>query len=232
MSSDSQHRPQFIYGTAWKEERTAELTGLALETGFRAIDTANQRKHYHEAAVGEAIVDACDEGLVERDELFVQTKFTHVSAQGDHIPYDPDAAPATQVEQSFESSLDHLGVDRLDSYLLHGPSTRSGWSDVDREVWRAMEALHDDGRVDAIGVSNVTPGQLEQLVELADVAPSYVQNRCFARTGWGRETREICDSHGVRYQGFSLLTANRRALTSETIVDIADRRDRTVPQIV
>src|SRR5271154_481145 len=66
----------FLYGTAWKENESQRLTELALEQGFRGIDTANQRKHYHEAAVGQAIATSIASGLVVREELFLQTKFT------------------------------------------------------------------------------------------------------------------------------------------------------------
>ena len=68
--------PRFLYGTAWKEDETQRLTELALQQGFRGIDTANQRRHYHEAAVGQAIAASIESGLVTRDELFLQTKFT------------------------------------------------------------------------------------------------------------------------------------------------------------
>ena len=68
--------PRFLYGTAWKEEETQRLTESALQQGFRGIDTANQRRHYHEAAVGQAIAAVIASGLVTRDDLFVQTKFT------------------------------------------------------------------------------------------------------------------------------------------------------------
>src|SRR5580765_2419753 len=93
--------PRFLYGTAWKEDETQRLTELALRQGFRGIDTANQRKHYHEAGVGQAI----GEGLVDRAELFLQTKFTFQRGQDPRLPYDPKAPIATQVEQSFASSL-------------------------------------------------------------------------------------------------------------------------------
>lgn len=234
MSTEDQPAPDppFIYGTAWKEEETRELTELALECGFRGVDTANQRKHYHEAAVGEALQAAFAAGTVGRDELFIQTKFTYAAGQDHRIPYDPDAPFAEQVETSFRSSLEHLGVDFIDSYILHGPSTRSGLAESDWEVWRAMEGLLEEGRVGAIGVSNVSNNQLQKLVEGAEHAPSFVQNRCFARTGWDREVRETCASHGIVYQGFSLLTANSRELRSPAITEIADRHDRTVPQIV
>src|SRR5688572_1271829 len=114
----------FLYGTAWKEEATERLTLLAIEQGFRGIDTANQRKHYHEAGVGLAVAAAIKQGLVTRDELFLQTKFTFIGGQDQRLPYDLRAPIATQVEQSFASSLEHLQTDRLDSYVLHGPSQR------------------------------------------------------------------------------------------------------------
>ncbi|HEX6836172.1 MAG TPA: aldo/keto reductase, partial [Polyangia bacterium] len=114
-------RPQIIYGTAWKEERTEALVGLALRSGFRAIDTANQRKHYFEAAVGDAIARAIGDGMVTRGELFLQTKFTDVGGQDRRLPYDASAPFAEQVAQSFASSLEHLHTDYLDSYVLHGP---------------------------------------------------------------------------------------------------------------
>src|SRR3954454_798274 len=68
--------PRFLYGTAWKEEETRRLTELALHRGFRGIDTANQRKHYDEAAVGRAVAAAVEGGLLSRDDLLLQTKFT------------------------------------------------------------------------------------------------------------------------------------------------------------
>src|SRR3954452_12210172 len=114
--------PTFIYGTAWKEETTERLTRLAIENGFRAIDTANQRKHYFEAGVGAAVASAIDDGVVKRDALFLQTKFTSIDGQDERLPYDAAADVATQVQQSFASSLEHLRVATIDSYVLHGPS--------------------------------------------------------------------------------------------------------------
>ena len=231
-SHAKQSLPEFIYGTAWKEDETRPLVELALDCGFRAIDTANQRKHYHEAAVGEAVADALEEGQVARDDLFLQTKFTHVAGQDDRLPYDAEASFSKQVEQSFQSSLDHLQVDAVDSYILHGPSTRVGLADADREVWEAMEALEKSGQTRFIGASNISPDQLETLVDFADVAPTFVQNRCFARAAWDREVRAICEANDIHYQGFSLLTANVQALRTQEVADIAERHDRTVPQIV
>src|SRR5438445_13871884 len=102
------NQPAFIYGTAWKQEATEELTRLASEAGFRAIDTANQPRHYFEAGAGAAVAHVIAVGVVRREELFLQTKFTYAAGQDHRLPYDPHAEPATQVEQSFASSLEHL----------------------------------------------------------------------------------------------------------------------------
>ncbi len=106
--------PDFLYGTAWKEDRTATLAELAIRAGFRGIDTANQRRHYFEAGVGQ-------------------------------LPYDPDASLPLQVAQSLACSLEHLGTDYVDSYVLHGPSSRYEWADTDAEVWEAMTKGRDAG---------------------------------------------------------------------------------------
>lgn len=170
--------PRFLYGTAWKEDETERLTGLALRHGFRGVDTANQRRHYHEAAVGRAVAAAADSGLLVREDLFLQTKFTFPAGQDHRLPYDPDAPVAVQVEQSFQSSLEHLGVEVIDSFLLHGPTRQDGLAAADWEAWRAIEAIHAGGRARLIGVSNVTVEQLQALCGAARVRPHVVQNRC------------------------------------------------------
>src|SRR5438132_7252776 len=163
--------PRFLYGTTWKEEETRRLTELALEQGFRGIDTANQRRHYHEAAVGQAISASIASGLVAREDLFLQTKFTFRDGQDHRLPYDPAAPIATQVEQSFASSLEHLHVEKIDSYVLHGPSQRDGLGRADWEAWRAMETIHDSGKARLLGVSNVDLAQLQLLCEQARIRP-------------------------------------------------------------
>ena len=131
--------------------------------GFRGIDTANQRRHYHEAAVGQAIAASIASGLVIREELFLQTKFTFRPGHDHRLPYDPGAPVSVQVEQSFASSLEHLRTEYIDSYLLHGPASRKGLTPDDWAAWRAMEALHGSGRARLLGVSNVSLEQLELL---------------------------------------------------------------------
>lgn len=221
-----------MYGTAWKEDDTRRLVRMAIDEGFRAIDTANQRKHYFEAAVGEALEEAIEAGECSREELFLQTKFTYLAGQDDRLPYDRDASFSKQVEQSFESSLAHLRTDFVDSYVLHGPSQWTGLGPADREVWAAMEDLFRAGQCRFLGVSNVSADQLEELLKIADIAPKFVQNRCFARTGWDQRVRQICQREGIVYQGFSLLTANQRELSRREIKEIAARHDKTVAQVV
>src|SRR5438093_4709771 len=186
--------PSFMYGNGWKKEATARLVQSAVAAGFTAIDTANQLIHYQEALVGEALQALAKQG-VTRDRLFLQTKFTPVNGQDHRTPYDASADLATQVRQSFDSSLTHLRTDYLDSYVLHGPYSRRGLGNADREVWAAMEGLYHSGKTKMIGISNVTAEQLTQLCEQANVKPMVVQNRCYAALGLEQGVREIWKAH-------------------------------------
>ena len=224
--------PTFLYGTAWKEDRTQALTELALRTGFRGIDTANQRRHYFEVGVGHALAAAYRAGVVTRADLFLQTKFTHQNGQDHRLPYDPAASLSTQVAQSMASSLEHLGTDHVDSYVMHGPASGHGWIDDDSEVWAAMVKERDAARARFLGVSNVSLRHLVQMVAAGAEAPAFVQNRCFARFGWDRGVRSFCMEHKIVYQGFSLLTANPEVLHHPLVARIAARAKATPAQVV
>jgi len=224
--------PDFLYGTAWKEGRTQALTELALRVGFRGIDTANQRRHYVEAAVGQALAAACRAGVVTRADVFLQTKFTYRHGQDHRLPYDPGADLSTQVAQSMQSSLEHLGTDYVDSYVLHGPASARGWTDADAEVWTAMVKERDAGRTRALGVSNVSRRHLEQMVAAGAETPQFVQNRCFARLGWDRDVRAFCEDRKIVYQGFSLLTANPEVVQHGLVARIAARDGVSPAQVV
>ncbi len=224
--------PEFLYGTAWKEDRTAALTELALRMGFRGIDTANQRRHYDEAGVGRGLAAAYRAGVVTRADLFLQTKFTYQRGQDQRLPYDPAADLSTQVAQSLASSLEHLGTDYVDSYVLHGPASGHGWTDEDAEVWAAMVKERDAGRTRRLSVSNVRLWHLERMVAAGAETPDFVQNRCFARLGWDREIRAFCMGQGIVYQGFSLLTANPEVLHDRLVAGIAARCRATPAQVV
>ena len=224
--------PDFLYGTAWKEEHTAGLTELALRTGFRGIDTANQRRHYHEAGVGEGLAAAYRAGVVTRADLFLQTKFTSLGGQDHRLPYDRDADLSTQVAQSMASSLEHLGTDHVDSYVLHGPSSGYGWTDDDSETWAAMLKERDAGRTRLVGVSNVSLRHLMQMEATGAECPAFVQNRCFARLAWDHDVRLFCRERGIVYQGFSLLTANPEVVRSRFVAALAARERVTPPQVI
>ena len=223
--------PAFMYGTAWKKEATTGLVLDAVKAGFTAIDTANQLIHYDEARVGEALLRLAEQG-VTRKQLFLQTKFTPVNGQDDRTPYDRHASITTQVSQSFDSSLAHLHTDYLDSYVLHGPYHRGGLGPEDWEVWAAIESLYDSGKTKMIGVSNVSAGQLALLCERATHRPMVVQNRCYAAFGWDKAVRDLCRTHGILYQGFSLLTANREVFIDPAMRKMAEAYGTGVAQVV
>jgi diketogulonate reductase-like aldo/keto reductase len=224
--------PVFVYGTAWKEDRTATLTELALRAGFRAIDTANQRRHYFEAGVGEGLAAAYCAGITKRDDLFLQTKYTYRRGQDHRLPYDPAASLADQVRQSLASSLEHLDTDYVNSFVLHGPASGYGWTDADAEVWDAMRRERDAGRTRLLGASNVALEHLEQMEASRAELPAFVQNRCFARLGWDREVRRFCSVHKIVYQGFSLLTANPEVMQHPPFVELATKLNATPAQVV
>lgn len=228
MPSDT---PPFLYGTAWKEDRTASLTELALRAGFRGIDTANQRKHYFEAGVGLGLAAAYRAGIMTRADLFLQTKFTYQRGQDHRLPYDPSAALKVQVAQSLASSFEHLGTDYVDSFVLHGPSSDE-WGEADAEVWDAMRRERDAGRTRFLGVSNVSLIHLQQMESTRAELPAFVQNRCFARFGWDRDVRAFCRKRKIIYQGFSLLTANREVVGSAAIAELASALSATPAQVV
>ncbi len=162
--------------------------------------------------------------MVTREELFLQTKFTYADGQDHRLPYDPSADLSTQVAQSLQSSLEHLGTDHVDSYVLHGPSSGYGWTDDDAEVWAAMARERDAGRARLLGVSNVSLRHLEQMASIGREMPAFVQNRCFARRGWDRAVRAFCARSRHRLPG--LLAAHRqrrRCCATRLMTRIAER---------
>ncbi|MED5580201.1 MAG: aldo/keto reductase [Nitrospinota bacterium] len=221
--------PHLIYGTAWKEEKTEALVLTAVDAGYRNIDTANQRRHYNEVAVGNAISQALKNGL-NREDFFLQTKYTYPSGQDHRVPYDLEADYDVQVRQSFESSLENLQTSFVDSYLLHGPCQRFGLNEDDWKVWREMECILREGLTKSIGVSNMNIEQLKLLYGRAEIKPTFVQNRCFAKMGWDWEVRNFCRENGILYQGFSLLTANPFVLPA--ITEISQRVKKTPAQVI
>ncbi|KAK4067936.1 hypothetical protein Trihar35433_6496 [Trichoderma harzianum] len=194
LSTTSTRIPKLIYGTAWKKEQTADLVYLALKTGFRAIDTAAQPKHYDERGVSVAVKRAVGEGLIKREDLFIQTKFTSPAGQNNVTPYDLNAPLADKVHQSVQSSLANFSIDGqepyLDSLVLHSPM------DTMQEtitVWKTLET-YTPHKIRNLGISNTTLPILQALFNDMTVKPAVVQNRFHNRTG---PVREVAQKAGV-----------------------------------
>lgn len=222
--------PRLIYGTAWKKDATAGLVEMALEQGFRGIDTACQPKHYHEAGVGDGIAAALQCDLLSRDQLYLQTKFTPLNGQDpERLPYDAKAPLADQVAQSLQASLSNLKTDYLDGWVLHSPLAERGQL---LEVWRAMEVGVRSGAARQLGISNCyDPGLLAFLYDRAEIKPVVVQNRFYRDTGYDMGIRAFCKQQDMVYQSFWTLTANPGILASDEIKSLAARYQRGPAQV-
>lgn len=222
--------PPLLYGTAWKKQKTEELVRLAVETGFRGIDTACQPKHYYEKGVGDALAKLYEDGIVTRNDIFLQTKFTPINGQDPNdIPYDKNAPLEEQVLQSFEKSKENLRTDYLNSLVLHSPMSSIAKT---LTVWKVFEQIHATGGVQHLGISNCYDlDTLEKLYENANVKPSYLQNRFYRESGYDVEIRKFCDEHNIRYQSFWTLTANPNIVESQTVQRIAQKYSKTTAQI-
>mgnify|MGYP002141889780 CR=1 FL=1 len=222
--------PRLIYGTAWKAERTAQRVVQAVKTGFRGIDTAAQPKHYNEQGVGEALQELREFGI-ERHQLFIQTKFSPVGGQDlTRIPYNPHAALAVQVQESFANSLKNLKTDSVDSLVLHSPLAH--WQET-LEVWSAMEGIYRQGGTKMLGISNCY--DLDLLIALhtqTEVKPAVVQNRFYPTTHYDVTLRRWSQNRGIAYQSFWTLTANPHLLESREIFGIAQAYGKTPAQIL
>jgi diketogulonate reductase-like aldo/keto reductase len=225
--------PHILYGTAWKELRTAECVQLALQTGFRGIDTACQPKHYHEPGVGEGIAAFLRSPAgrsCQRSQLYLQTKFTPLTGQDPkRVPYDAQAPLAEQVAQSIQVSLRNLGVEYLDCLVLHSPlaSMQSTLT-----VWRSMEQACQQGVVRRLGISNCyDPAMFGELCREADVAPSVLQNRFYDKTGYDRALRAFCRERQIVYQSFWTLTANPRVLEHAVVKRLSAKHGFTPAQV-
>jgi len=221
--------PRIIYGTAWKKDRTADLVVKAIQTGFRGIDTACQPKHYNEPLVGTALQRLKDHGI-EREALFLQTKFTPLSGQDPRqVPYDKNSPVELQIAQSFEASAKNLQTEYVDSLVLHSPMEPHA---LLMKAWNAMEKIQKTGGARQLGISNCYHTEvMRSLYADANVKPAVVQNRFYQETGYDANLRHWCSHHGVIYQSFWTLTANPHILSSNTVRTIAKKYNKTEAQI-
>lgn len=221
--------PKLIYGTAWKKDKTKELVELAVRSGFRAIDTACQPRHYNEKGVGEALETLYKEGF-KREELFLETKFTPKDGQDPNsIPYNPELPLEKQIIQSFEVSLQNLKTTYLDSYILHSPLFPFLET---LKAWRVLEKLYKDGKVKNIGISNCYDFRVfKNLYKEAEIKPTILQNRFYGDSNYDKELRAFCLENGINYLGFWTLTANPHILASDIVNELKDKYEVSQPQI-
>ncbi|QOR64663.1 aldo/keto reductase [Cytobacillus suaedae] len=181
----------------------------AIKNGYRSIDTA--AIYQNEEGVGQGI----KESGVARDELFITTKVWN-SEQG----YDTTL-------QAFETSLNKLGLDYLDLYLIHWPGLDSSKF---KDTWKALEKLYKDGRVRAIGVSNFHVHQLQELIKDAEVKPMVNQVE-FHPHLTQKELLAFCQSEGIQLEAWSPLKQGQ-LLSDPTINEIAEKHQKSPAQII
>ncbi len=179
----------------------------ALETGYRSIDTATIYRN--ERGVGKAI----RESGIPREELFVTTKVWN------------DDQRAGRVLEAFEASLGRLGTEYVDLYLVHWPV-----AGCYKETWTVLEQIYRDGRARAIGVSNFTPGHLDNLLGECQIVPAVNQVEFHPRL-FQRDLLEYCSGHGIRLEAWSPLMQGRVA-SEPLIVRLAGKYSRTPAQVV
>ena len=192
----------------------------AVKAGFRFIDTACQPKNYNEAGVGDGWTAAAAELGLERGDIWLQTKYTPISAQDrNNVPYDPQSPIADQIRTSLATSLKNLHTDYIDSWIMHIP-LQSREETLD--AWRVMEQAVDEGKVHQLGISNsYSLDDFRHLYQNARIKPKVLQNRFSAKSKFDTELRQFCKEHDVHYQSFWTLTASRQALDSKEAHDLA-----------
>jgi 2,5-diketo-D-gluconate reductase A len=189
---------------------TEAAVATALATGYRHIDTA--KLYDNEEAVGEAVRES---GLI-RDEVFVTSKLWNTD-QG----YDTTL-------RAFDASMQRLGFDVLDLYLIHWPAPAR---DAYVETWRAMEQLYTDGRIRAIGVSNFQPDHLRRLLDRSDVVPviNQVELHPYLQQ---TEVRKANEELGVLTEAWGPIARGGELLQDPVIAGLADKHARTPAQVV
>jgi len=203
--------PQLGFGVfKVPEGSTKDVVLKALETGYRHIDTA--KLYGNEAEVGAAVRES---GL-DRDAVFVTSKVWN-----DDQGYD-----ATM--RAFDASMDRLGFDVLDLYLIHWPVPRQ---DRYVDTWRALEQLYRDGRVRAVGVSNFNADHLHRLVDETDLVPAINQVELHPYLQQA-ELRKANESLGIATEAWGPIARGGELLTDEVITRIADKHGRTPAQVV
>ncbi|NUK04666.1 aldo/keto reductase [Streptomyces lunaelactis] len=203
--------PQLGFGV-WQvpDDEAAKAVATALEAGYRSIDTA--AAYENEEGTGRAVAASG----VAREDLFITTKL-----------WNPDHGYDATL-RAFDASLDKLGVDHIDLYLIHWPLPSKG-TYVD--TYKAFEKIHADGRAKAIGVSNFLPEHLERLMGETSVVPAVNQIELHPQLQQA-ELRAFHSKHGIATEAWSPLGSGRGLLEVPTVVAIAQKHGRTPAQAV
>ena len=175
----------------------------ALEVGYRHLDTA--QAYGNEESVGRALSDSG----VAREDVFITTKF-----------YPGHEDPAAEAQRSLE----RLGVEQLDLYIIHWPQGGPTWA------WPGMESAREQGFARSIGVSNFSVGELDELLAVAD-SPPVVNQVQFSPFEYRRALLEACEEHRIALEAYSPLGTGRH-LSDERVREIADRANRTPAQVL
>ncbi|WP_409370251.1 aldo/keto reductase [Lysinibacillus sp. 38-6] len=194
-----------------ENDATADMVKNAIEVGYRSIDTA--AIYGNEAGVGQGIKQALASTGLNREDLFITSKVWN-----DGISYDETIA-------AYEESLQKLGLDYLDLYLIHWPG-----KDKYAESWRALEDLYDQGKIKAIGVCNFTVTHLENLLTFARIKPVINQVEFHPRLQQV-ELRAFCDEHQIQLEAWAPLMQGG-LLEDETIAQIATKYGKSIAQVI
>ena len=213
MLNNGRTIPQLGFGVFLvKPEDTVEAVTQALQAGYRHIDTAQM--YGNERAVGEAIAKS---GL-DRGDLFVTSKLANDS----HRPDD--------ARRAFAGSLDALGFDYLDLFLIHWPlPTRYDGDYV--STWQALEEFYRDGRARSIGVSNFQPHHLRRLHNECEITPAADQIEVSPYLTQ-QQVREFCAEHQIAIEAWSPLARGGELLRDPVVVSIAEAAGKTPAQVV
>ena len=216
--------PGFGFGTMPATRGTAPAANFiktvktAINAGYRNIDTATA--YNNEKEVGEAMRQSISEGDIKREQLFISTKLWNT-----HRGYDLTL-------EAFDTSMERLGLDYLDLYLIHVPAVElldKNWQQTNHSTWRAFEQLYKEGRIKAIGVSNFLPHHLQALMDTAEVMP--MVNQIEVHPGFNSaETIDFCRNHNIAVEAWGPF-GNGQVLTNEHLQTIADSYRKSVAQI-
>ncbi|WP_160724338.1 aldo/keto reductase [Bacillus sp. USDA818B3_A] len=198
----------------FKVEEGPELVNavkFAIKHGYRSIDTA--AIYGNEEGVGRAIIEGIREAGITREDLFVTSKVWNSD-----LGYE-------ETLKAYEISLQKLGLDYIDLYLIHWPVEGKY-----KEAWRALETLYKEGRVKAIGVSNFQVHHLENLMTNAEIKPMINQVEYHPRLTQ-EEVRTFCKEHGIQLEAWSPLMQGQ-LLDQPIIQDIANKYNKSTAQVI